>query len=184
MIQRKADGVSRLLKRAGARLPFPGLRTTYTALGLLLYFASSLTHGGDSILLQPERAFRFSARAIDARRLEVTYMIAPGYALYRDRFKFEVEPRGAALGAAQIPPGIMKDDPFFGRVAVFRDEVKILLSLVQLDTSIRQVTLKVTSQGCADAGICYVRQHDEAKLTLPAAASSSRPSRSPAPEAR
>lgn len=90
--------------------------------------------------------------------------------MYRDRFRFEVEPRDVALGAPQIPPGLMQDDPFSGRMAVFRDEVKILLPLTRAAPTVRDIMLKVTSQGCADVGVCYVPQEDRVNLKLPAAA--------------
>ena len=48
--------------------------------------------------LTPEKAFRFSAQALDAQTLEVRWDIAPGYYMYRDKFKFTVEP--GSLGRA------------------------------------------------------------------------------------
>src|SRR6266404_5279382 len=64
-------------------------------------------------LLEPDKAFRFSAQAIDAATVEVQYAIADGYYLYRERLK-----------------------------------------------------LLVTSQGCADLGVCYVPQVQSAELRL------------------
>ena len=43
-------------------------------------------------LLEPEKAFQFSARLLDAdRQVEVQYVIAPGYYLYREKFKFRAD---------------------------------------------------------------------------------------------
>ena len=42
-------------------------------------------------LLDPEKAFRFSARMNGHELIEVRYEIAHGYYLYRDRFSFVVE---------------------------------------------------------------------------------------------
>ena len=58
--------------------------------------------------LEPEKAFQFSARPLDAKTVEVTFDIAPGYYLYRDQFRFAAT--GATLGAAAIPPGKVKFD--------------------------------------------------------------------------
>ena len=151
---------------------------------LLLYFGGELARASDSILIEPEKAFRFSARTVDAMHVEVVYTIAPGYSLYRDRFRFEVEPHDVVLGAPQIPPGKPKEDPFFGTMAVFRDEVKILLPLTRANPAVRDVRLKITSQGCADVGVCYVPQEDRVNLRLPAAASATPPSRAPAFETK
>src|SRR2546421_552879 len=51
---------------------------------------------GAADLLEPEQAFRFSARAADAGSVEVRFAIAEGYYLYRDRLRFSAE--GAWLG--------------------------------------------------------------------------------------
>ena len=39
-------------------------------------------------LLPPDQAFQFSANVKDANTLHVDWQIAPGYYLYRERFKF------------------------------------------------------------------------------------------------
>ena len=54
-------------------------------------------------LLEPDKAFRFAARLKDARSIEVTYRIAPGYYMYRERFQFTLAPAGAKPGAPQLP---------------------------------------------------------------------------------
>ena len=61
--------------------------------------------------LDPEVAFKFSARALDANTLEAHWQIADGYYMYRDKFKFEVD--GATLGTPQKPPGKEKQDEIF-----------------------------------------------------------------------
>ena len=47
--------------------------------------------------LAPEVAFKFSARMLDPSTVAVTYDIADGYYMYRERFKFSAS--GATLGA-------------------------------------------------------------------------------------
>jgi thioredoxin:protein disulfide reductase len=66
-------------------------------------------------LLAPERAFEFSARAMDARTVEAQFAIAKGYYLYRDKLKFSVEPM-LLTGSPRLPPGKVKVDEFFGEV--------------------------------------------------------------------
>ena len=58
--------------------------------------------------LEPEAAFAFSARALDANTLEARWQIADGYYLYRDKFKFEL--KGATLGQPTLPAGKVKQD--------------------------------------------------------------------------
>ena len=65
-------------------------------------FANAIVEGE---LLEPEQAFKFSARALDANTVEVRYQIADGYYLYREKFKFESTSADTTLGVAQLPPG-------------------------------------------------------------------------------
>jgi hypothetical protein len=66
--------------------------------------------------LPPEQAFRFSARAVDAKTIEARWQITDQYYMYRDKFKFAAE--GGTLGAPKYPPGKMKEDENFGKVEV------------------------------------------------------------------
>jgi thiol:disulfide interchange protein DsbD len=117
--------------------------------------------------LDPEVAFKFSARALDANTLEARWQIADGYYMYRDKFRFELA--GATLGAPQLPAGKVKDDEFFGKVESYRNDVRIALP-IQRTPATRSVTLTATSQGCADAGLCYTPQTASVSIQLPAAA--------------
>src|SRR5690554_1430733 len=71
-------------------------------------------HAAEPELLEPDKAFRFSARVKDERSIEVSYRIEPGYYMYRDKFKFAVDPPEVRLGAPVLPRGVMKRDEFFG----------------------------------------------------------------------
>jgi thiol:disulfide interchange protein DsbD len=112
--------------------------------------------------LEPERAFQFSARQLDAKTVEVTFDIAPGYYLYREQFKFAAE--GATLGTALIPPGKVKfDETFQKNVETYRDAIKISVPVQSAAGDFRLIT---TSQGCADAGLCYPPMQSEASVSL------------------
>jgi thiol:disulfide interchange protein DsbD len=114
--------------------------------------------------LEPERAFQFSARPLDSKTVEVTFDIAPGYYLYRDQFRFAAT--GATLGAAAIPPGKVKfDETFQKNVETYRDTVKIAVPVESAAAEFRFVT---TSQGCADAGLCYPPMQSAANVSLTA----------------
>jgi thioredoxin:protein disulfide reductase len=115
-------------------------------------------------LLEPERAFQFSARALGADALEVTFGIADGYYLYRDRFRFEAP--GARLGPPELPQGERKHDEFFGDSVIYRKQVRIRVPVAAVASDPLQ--LVVTSQGCADAGVCYVPMESRATLSLAA----------------
>ncbi|MEO8526245.1 MAG: protein-disulfide reductase DsbD [Caldimonas sp.] len=112
--------------------------------------------------LEPDKAFQFSARQLDAKTVEVTFDIAPGYYLYRDQFRFAAQ--GATLGAALIPPGKVKfDETFQKNVETYRDAIKISIPVQSAAGDFRLIT---TSQGCADAGLCYPPMQSEATVSL------------------
>jgi thiol:disulfide interchange protein DsbD len=121
--------------------------------------------GSADNLLEPEKAFGFSARVLDASTVEVGFVIADGYYMYRERFKFSAQGNpGVRLGAAELPRGQKHKDEFFGEVETYRKAVRILIP-VQGDG---RFDLNVTSQGCADAGVCYVPMDSKATLQLAA----------------
>jgi thiol:disulfide interchange protein DsbD len=113
-------------------------------------------------LLEPEKAFRFSAQALDTATVEVAFDIARGYYMYRDRFKFEA--RGARLGPAVFPEGEHKKDEFFGDAVVYRKAVRIRIPIESGGAD--ALDLVVTSQGCADVGVCYVPMESRIRLPL------------------
>ncbi|RZI44902.1 protein-disulfide reductase DsbD [Herbaspirillum sp. HC18] len=116
---------------------------------MAMTMVAPLSHAADDFL-EPEKAFRFAARMIDAKTAEVTYKVADGYYMYRDRFAFKAE--GAAMGDPVVPRGKVKFDETFQKdVETLRNTVAIT---IPIDAG-GNFTLKVTGQGCADQGLCY-----------------------------
>src|SRR5471032_2442397 len=133
----------------------------------LLACTLSCGRAGAQELLDPAVAFKFSARALDASTLEVRYQIADGYYLYRNKFKFEAVPAEFKLGDAQFPKGEIHKDEFFGEVETYRRQLSIRLPLAR-DAQAGKLKLAVTSQGCADVGVCYIPQVQSVEIRLAA----------------
>ena len=117
-------------------------------------------------LLPADQAFRLGARGLDPATLEVRYAIAPGYYMYRDKMRFRLEPETARTGDPVLPAGKVKDDPFFGKVETYREEVVVRVPLVAPAPG-QAVVLVAESQGCADAGVCYPVNQQRLRLELP-----------------
>ncbi|MBI2961371.1 MAG: protein-disulfide reductase DsbD [Betaproteobacteria bacterium] len=148
---------------------------------LVVFFAAGVAGAaGADDLLEPDKAFRLSARALDAATLEVRYRIADGYYMYRERFRFAAEPAGVRLGPPQFPPGEVHTDQFFGRTETYRKDLRILVPLDDA-AGAERIRLKVTSQGCSDTGVCYVPQDQYAEIRLAATDASVPPEASSAP---
>ena len=136
---------------------------------LILLLVCSVANGEE--LLHPALAFKPSARALDGQSIEIRFEIAKGYYLYRDKFRFSAEPASVKLGTPVLPPGKEKDDETFGKVQVYYQEAVIRLPVERNSSGALPLTLNLTSQGCADAGVCYPPQEQTLSLELPDPAS-------------
>jgi thiol:disulfide interchange protein DsbD len=128
-------------------------------LALLLSLCGLLAHAQEP--LPAEQAFRASARALDDKTVEVRFQIADGYYLYRHRFQFAAE--GISFSAPALPPGKPKKDDAFGEVEIYRKE---LVFALPVSAGQPPFDLQLTSQGCADIGICYPPQTTTVSVAL------------------
>jgi len=74
------------------------------------------------------------------------------------------------FGTPDFPAGVKKKDEFFGEVETYRKQLIVLLPVEKTgggDT----LKLVVTSQGCADVGVCYVPMQTRASVKLAGAGS-------------
>jgi thiol:disulfide interchange protein DsbD len=118
--------------------------------------------------LPPEKAFRFSARALSPQAVEARFIIADGYYLYRDKIHFAVEPREIGLPVPALPAGKIKVDEFFGRTETYRGSLVVSLPLHDASPG-QRVVVQAESQGCADIGICYPPNVQRVTVALPPA---------------
>ncbi|MBT8117475.1 MAG: protein-disulfide reductase DsbD, partial [Gammaproteobacteria bacterium] len=132
--------------------------------------AIDLLGGSDDELLDPDQAFAFDSMVADGNTVQVSWTIADGYYMYRDRMKFSSNTPGITLGVPELPAGKIKDDEFFGKLAVFRNNVTATIPVVRAPGAPDLLALKAVSQGCADIGVCYPPHTQVASLELPAGA--------------
>ncbi|MPS82444.1 MAG: protein-disulfide reductase DsbD [Achromobacter sp.] len=118
------------------------------ALSLAMW--SSLALSQDAFL-DPEQAFRLEASRGADNDVRLTWRIADGYYLYRDRITAQRLPQATPI-ALQTPPGESKNDPNFGVMEVYHTQARATLAPAG------EGTLRITWQGCADAGLCYPPQ--------------------------
>ncbi|MGR3913521.1 MAG: protein-disulfide reductase DsbD family protein, partial [Gammaproteobacteria bacterium] len=104
-----------------------------------------------------------------ARQLIGAFSVAAGYYLYRDKIQFRGE--GAQL-AAELPPGEIKNDPFFGEMAVFKHDFSAPITLRGGESG--DLRVHASYQGCAEDGICYAPVSKVFSLKLPRLVASAR----------
>jgi thiol:disulfide interchange protein DsbD len=139
-------------------------------LALCVGFGSSLAHAastddldavldqshkssGNDDFLPPEKAFQLSAMAAGNDAVRLDWIIAPGYYLYRDRIKIADD--SGQIGATQFPEGQIKSDEYFGKQVVYHQELIATVPLAHPAAGAAPLALRVTYQGCAEAGLCY-----------------------------
>jgi len=105
-------------------------------------------------LLPVAEAFQLQVARGEDGRIALDWRIAPAYYLYRERIQVQALDGGAAPDGLQLPPGSAKDDEYFGRVEVYRDQLRALLELPAQDLPAR---LRVVVQGCHEVEplVCY-----------------------------
>ena len=163
----------------------PSARGLAVGAVLLLGWIGALAPGparaGDGVLdtisarptfLPPDQVFHVSATAAGAGAVKLDWTIRDGYYLYRSRLKVAAGD-GSVLGALELPRGQIKMDPYFGREEIYRHEVTGLLPLRPPSRGTENVSLRVTYQGCADAGLCYPPITKSLTVGLPPAAGGS-----------
>jgi len=104
--------------------------------------------------LPPDVAFRVGAQT-DGNAVRVRWVIADGYYLYRTKITVAPESPDLVMGAAVLPPGTVKTDPYLGRNEVYTQQVEAFVPYRRFDYGAHPMQIKVTYQGCAEAGLCY-----------------------------
>lgn len=144
---------------------------------LLLLCAAGVTPAlavSEADLLPVDEAFALTARAPARDRIELTWRIADGYYLYRQRFAVQPIDSAFKSNPLQLPHGEKHHDEFFGEVETYRHQL-IAVQTGAAATGVDAITLKVKYQGCADLGVCYPPQTRTLTVALPAAALANAP---------
>lgn len=155
-------------------------------LALCLFLTAQARAALEDELLEPDKAFALSTRVIDAHTLEARWKIAPGYYMYRDKFKFEPLDDSLVLKDPVIPPGKKKDDPLFGVVETYTGSVTVRIPIERRNPGAHTARLRITSQGCNEPiGVCYPPVIKDVGFRLPAlpAARAAAPTVEPPPAA-
>jgi len=99
--------------------------------------------------LKEAEAFQFDFIQ-NGDQLEVNFVIAEGYYLYKKQFK--TVNKDVELGEPIFPKGVEIEDEFFGISEVFFDQANISYPITYAK---QDGAVKLRYQGCAEAGLCY-----------------------------
>jgi thiol:disulfide interchange protein DsbD len=128
----------------------------------------SISAGNQNEFLPPDAAFRFGAGLAQADSVPLTWVIADGYYLYKDRISIETSTPNVQIGKPMLPQGKPKHDEYFGDTEVYYEVLEATLPVARAATNQAQpLQLKVTYQGCAEGGLCYNPITKEVTIELP-----------------
>lgn len=106
----------------------------------------------DSDFLKPSEAFQLK---VDSAKKQIHWTIADGYYLYESRVKLSLaDDKAVSVPFHFLMQAEEKDDPNFGLVNVFHDDMAIAIDGDDQELG----DMRVTYQGCAAAGLCYPPQ--------------------------
>jgi thiol:disulfide interchange protein DsbD len=112
------------------------------------------SEASETDFLPPNVAFRAGA-SIEGSNVKVRWVIADGYYLYKHKIEIVGESPGLVLGPPDLPPGQMKTDQFLGTQEIYTQQVEATAPYTRSDAGAHPMQVKVTYQGCAEAGLCY-----------------------------
>jgi thioredoxin:protein disulfide reductase len=158
----KANIILFLLYRSTSRLIYSA-RMRISLFFLVLLLASSAyakpwwmrgVESNENDFLPPDVAFRVAA-GVEDNVFRVRWVIADGYYLYKHKIEIKAESPDLMIAAPNLPQGQLKVDPYFGNQEIYRQQVAATAAYTRLDAGAHPLQIKVTYQGCADAGLCY-----------------------------
>ncbi|MEY4590073.1 MAG: hypothetical protein RL497_2149 [Pseudomonadota bacterium] len=116
---------------------------------------SALTQkaGASEEFLPVEQAYKVNVLQ-EGDKIYLDWSIAKGYYLYKEKFKIFAQTEQSKIPFTPVfEASQSKYDPYFKKdVEIFHDATRVTLSTANLP---KQFEMKLQSQGCADAGLCY-----------------------------
>lgn len=131
----------------------PLLKPYWLLLTLLLLLCQTVLAFDSNQLLPTQKAFQ-PVLTINEDHIKVHFDIAPDYYLYRDKIKITTQPDKIFTGTRFVQQHEQKHDLFFGTQSVFFNQLDVIWPYAN-DAPQKSFELKLTYQGCAEAGICY-----------------------------
>jgi len=117
-----------------------------------------------SEFLPVREAYRLDGALTGDGALRLYWQISEGYYLYQHAFKVRwLNGDTPAPFDIDFPPALAKTDEFFGEVQVYYDAADLTVRLPQGKD---RLSVAVTYQGCADAGLCYPPETETLSIDL------------------
>ncbi|HED16375.1 MAG TPA: protein-disulfide reductase DsbD [Gammaproteobacteria bacterium] len=175
--------------RTTVNIVLPALSAASSATAIAADPVRALSQLGDSLgledaneeFLNPDKAFVLTTEMGPDNTLIARWMVADGYYMYRDKFRFRLKDTTGdiKLGQTDVSRGKVKDDEYFGKIEVLYHNAEASIPLNGQPGSAAQ--LEMSYQGCADAGLCYPPQFKTVALNLDSSGMASTTANQPTP---
>ena len=116
-------------------------------------------------VLPAAEAFALTSILEGDSQVLLSWSIAPGYYLYRDKLAVLAAP--AQTLTLALPAAQAVTDEYFGDTFVYFDAVALRLPAAPLATADGTIRLEIHFQGCAKDRYCYPPQQTTVELRLP-----------------
>lgn len=115
--------------------------------------------------LSVEDAFKLEVEFYESDSLRFYWEIAKNYYLYKNKFNAELIYEGQTYPLKIIyPKATKKTDEYFGEVEVYYGNADLRVDLPENkktgSLATEKFSIQISSQGCADAGLCYALRQD------------------------
>ena len=118
-------------------------------------------------ILSPDEAFIMDPRVERANEITLSWIIQPGYYLYKNKFEFSID-GPIQIGTPRFPSGMLTEDEYFGEVEVYYDYVEVKIPFSRASPNEVNVQLNAYYQGCKVDSICYPLINVTRDLGIPA----------------
>ena len=118
----------------------------------LVFLFSLLSGSSWAISNQPlpvDKAFVLTTQQTEPGKIILQWKIAPGYHLYRNRFRFVLN--GNPVSPVDLPLGELRHDDILGNYHVYEHTLNLMIALNNNHKNI----LAITYQGCSEGNFCY-----------------------------
>ena len=118
------------------------------------------------LLLPPSDAFKVTAQALNATRIQLSWQIADGYSVYRKNIRLQSKTEGIDLCEPNYPKPLIKHDELLGDIEHYHNKFTVDVP-VHNPKQAETLELSIQYQACADRGICYPPQKQNFTIDLP-----------------
>lgn len=127
-----------------------------TLLLIIVWLAGCLTAFSRETPLPPDQAFQLNVTAKTSKLLVVTWKIASGYYLYKERLQVTLEDESSnKINRIDFPLAKLKPDVLQAKeIPVFSGNLRLPIYL-QNDVKSSGLKVRIAYQGCSSQGFCY-----------------------------